>query len=142
MGMICYYLYAIASSTTFGRDNAMKPRLFLLFILLLSMGLPLASMAAVNINTADAATLAAELPGIGPKKAQAIIEYRQQNGKFGSVDELTKVPGIGTKTVDNLRKLITTDGSAGTKSAKDDNKSEKKGEKPAPKGDTASGKPK
>ncbi len=49
----------------------------------------------VNINTADAATLAKYLKGVGLKKAKAIIDYRKTYGAFVSVDELTEVKGIG-----------------------------------------------
>ena len=48
-----------------------------------------------------------ELPGIGEVKARAIVEYRQQAGGFRSVDELTKVKGIGAKTLEKLKPLIT-----------------------------------
>ncbi len=58
----------------------------------------------VNINSADAPTLAAELKGIGDKKAQAIVEYREQNGPFSSVEDLQKVKGISVKTIENNRK--------------------------------------
>ena len=49
----------------------------------------------VNLNTADAVTLERELSGIGEKKAQAIVEYREAHGAFTSVDELLEVKGIG-----------------------------------------------
>ena len=61
---------------------------------------------AININTADADTLTS-LPGIGPKKAQAIIDHRQKSGAFATVDQLTDVRGIGAKTLAKLRPLIT-----------------------------------
>ena len=51
----------------------------------------------VNINTADAKTLAKELDGIGPAKAQAIVDYRQKNGSFKTADDLLKVEGIGAE---------------------------------------------
>jgi competence protein ComEA len=56
----------------------------------------------VNINTADAATLKT-LKGIGDKKAQAIIDYRNKNGAFKSVDDLTKVKGISAKVLAKLQ---------------------------------------
>ncbi len=62
--------------------------------------------AMVNINNADAATLADRLNGIGLKKAQAIVTYREQNGAFKSVDELVNVPGIGQATLEKNRSLI------------------------------------
>ncbi len=49
----------------------------------------------VNVNTADAATIAAELSGIGMVRAQAIVEYREANGPFASIDDLLEVSGIG-----------------------------------------------
>ncbi len=49
----------------------------------------------VNINTADAETLAATLIGVGPAKAEAIVRYREQQGAFQSAEQLTEVKGIG-----------------------------------------------
>jgi len=66
----------------------------------------------VNINTADAATLARELNGVGLKRAQAIIEYREKHGPFKSADELTLVKGIGQAAVSKNREMIRIEGSA------------------------------
>ena len=63
------------------------------------------AIAGVNINSADQATLES-LPGIGPAKAEAIIKYRDEHGKFKSVDQLTEVKGIGQKSLENLREMI------------------------------------
>lgn len=60
----------------------------------------------VNINTADAQTLASVLKGIGPKKAQAIVEWRKLHGAFRSVSQLAEVKGIGDATVEKNRVLI------------------------------------
>jgi competence protein ComEA len=60
----------------------------------------------VNINRAEAWLLDA-LPGIGPARAQAIIDYRQENGQFHHINELTKIDGIGPATYDKLKDLIT-----------------------------------
>lgn len=60
----------------------------------------------VNINTADVEQLAT-LKGIGPAMAQRIIDYREQNGKFKTVDELKNVRGIGQKKFDTLKDKIT-----------------------------------
>lgn len=57
----------------------------------------------ISINTADAATLAEALDGIGESKAQAIVEWREANGEFASVDELTQVKGIGQVTLEKNR---------------------------------------
>lgn len=76
--------------------------------LILSLLLAGAAFAAdkVNINTADAATLAATLNGVGPAKAEAIVAYRSENGPFRSVDQLAEVRGIGLATVEKNRDLI------------------------------------
>jgi competence protein ComEA len=60
----------------------------------------------VNVNTADAKQIATELSGIGTVRAEAIVIYRKENGKFKSIDELVKVPGIGKKTVEKNRSNI------------------------------------
>ena len=62
----------------------------------------------VGINSAGAADLQI-LPRIGPVLAQAIIDYRTQNGPFRSVEQLLEVPGIGEKTLEQLRPLISLD---------------------------------
>lgn len=62
----------------------------------------------VNINAADAETLAESLDGIGPVKARAIVEHREANGDFASVEELLEVRGIGDGTLDSLRDSVST----------------------------------
>lgn len=70
-------------------------------VMLMLLGSSIAAYAApVNVNTADADTLAANIVGIGPKKAQAIINYRKQNGPFANVSDLLKVKGIGPKVIE------------------------------------------
>ena len=54
----------------------------------------------VNVNTADAETISAELKGIGLAKAKAIVEYRKKHGPFRSADDLSLVKGIGDRTVE------------------------------------------
>ncbi|WP_241521211.1 ComEA family DNA-binding protein [Kineobactrum sediminis] len=61
----------------------------------------------ININTADAATLAAGLQGVGVARAEEIIRYREAYGVFSSPDELTDVKGIGQATLDRNRAVIT-----------------------------------
>ncbi len=63
----------------------------------------------VNINTADADTLTA-LPGIGRVLAERILAYRQQNGSFRAIEEITKVEGIGEKKAEAILELITVGG--------------------------------
>ena len=60
----------------------------------------------VNINTADEAALDS-LPQVGPVTAQAIIDYRNANGPFKSIDELDNVKGIGPATIAKFRDLVT-----------------------------------
>ncbi|KAA9133176.1 helix-hairpin-helix domain-containing protein [Marinihelvus fidelis] len=62
----------------------------------------------VNINTANAEELATSLDGVGPSKAERIVEYRKANGDFKHADELVKVKGIGLSTVDKNRDYILT----------------------------------
>lgn len=69
-------------------------------ILLLAIFSINALAAPVNINTADAQTISESLKGIGQKKAEAIVQYRQEKGNFKSVDDLASVSGIGPKTVE------------------------------------------
>lgn len=77
----------------------------LILTLLTTMSFSFA-IAIVNINTASPAELQT-LNGIGEKKAAAIVEFRTKNGSFKSVDELTKVNGIGAKTLEKLKPEIT-----------------------------------
>lgn len=85
-----------------------------LILVLCWLGLCYSAQAAVNINTANQTELES-LPGIGPVKAKAILEYRKKNGGFKSVDELTRVDGIGPVTLKNARNDIVLDASAMTK---------------------------
>ena len=57
----------------------------------------------VNINTADAKTIGEALSGIGLKKAEAIVKYREEKGVFKTVEELVNVNGIGEKTVEEIK---------------------------------------
>jgi competence protein ComEA len=80
----------------------------LLASLLLATGAPaLASEGKpINVNTATAAELAT-MKGIGDAKAKAIVDYRQKNGPFKTVDDLKNVSGIGDKMLSNLRPQVT-----------------------------------
>jgi competence protein ComEA len=93
-------------------EDAMKRLLCALAALLVST----AALAAVNLNTATKDELVA-LPGIGPSKAQAIIDYRGQNGPFRSVDEIRKVRGIGEKLFEQIKPELTIAASGGPRAA-------------------------
>jgi competence protein ComEA len=78
----------------------------ILLVLVTAFAFSIPAWAVVDLNTATQSQLET-LDGVGPKKAQAIIEYRKKNGAFKSASDLDKVPGFGAKTVDNLKKDIT-----------------------------------
>lgn len=59
----------------------------------------------ININLADAATLQM-IPGIGPSKAERILEYRETTGPFQSIEDIKNVSGIGNKTFENIREYL------------------------------------
>jgi competence protein ComEA len=90
----------------------------------LTLALPGWSLAAtpVNINTADAATLAKSLDGIGDSKAQAIVAWRDAHGPFKSVDDLSQVKGFGPKTLERNRAAILLTGGPTDPAAKVDSK--------------------
>ena len=69
--------------------------------------LPLLAVAEpVDVNTADAETISAELKGVGLTKARAIVEYREKHGPFKTPDDLSLVKGIGDRTVEINRANI------------------------------------
>lgn len=70
----------------------------------------LAAPESVNVNSADAETLAAVLDGVGLARAEAIIDYRQENGRFADVYDLASVKGIGDRTIElNEERIRLTD---------------------------------
>jgi competence protein ComEA len=80
-----------------------KVLLVLLTLLFLTANV---ALAAININKADKKALVT-LPGIGGAKAEAIIQYRKDNGDFKNPQDITNVKGIGTKVYQKLSKEIT-----------------------------------
>ncbi|MEE2982691.1 MAG: helix-hairpin-helix domain-containing protein [Pseudomonadota bacterium] len=61
----------------------------------------------IDINTADAKTLSAQVTGIGPAKAAAIVAFREKHGPFKSVDDLLLIQGIGESTLKKNRDRLT-----------------------------------
>lgn len=80
-------------------------RMFCLALLLAAAGPSLANP--VDINTADAGTLASALSGVGESRARAIVEYRRQHGPFQNVEDLKRVRGIGDHLLEINRDLLT-----------------------------------
>ena len=90
------------------------------------------AFAAVNINSATKEQLES-LDGIGPVKAQAIIDYRKKNGPFKSLEDVKKVDGVGDATFDKIRKDISLSGTTKIDSpAKPEAKKEEKKEEKKP----------
>ena len=74
------------------------------------VALPALSLAGpVNINKADAETLARELEGIGPALAAAIVRDREENGPYEAPEEITRVRGVGERVLENNRENIRID---------------------------------
>lgn len=87
-----------------------------LLLLLLALG-PAALVCAdegvaVNVNRADVRQLASALSGVGEKKAEAIVAYREQHGPFRTLEDLARVKGIGHKLVERNRERIRFEGAA------------------------------
>ncbi len=78
----------------------------LLATLLLVLALPAFAATPVNVNKADAPTIAKSLDGIGLSKAEKIVAWRDEHGPFKSLDELSQVKGIGPATLERNRDAI------------------------------------
>ena len=91
------------------------------FIAVLLASASFVNAAPVNVNTADAKTLAQNIKGIGPKKAQAIVDYRTQYGPFKSGQDLTKVKGIGQKIIEKNKSDLIFSNAASSKTKKSAN---------------------
>ena len=88
------------------------------FALLLALALcSVTAFAAINLNTATKEELVA-LPGIGPAKAQAILDYRNSHGQFKSIEEVKDVKGIGAKRFEKLKGDLTVVGASSKASAR------------------------
>lgn len=77
------------------------------FIAIFVMSLSMVALAqAVNVNSDDAQTISDSMNGIGIKKAEAIVTYRKEHGKFKSLEDLQMVKGIGEKTLEKNKNEI------------------------------------
>ena len=81
-------------------------------VLSLALALPAFAAESVDINSADAKTLAEGLNGVGMSKAEAIVAYRDEHGPFASAEDLAQVKGIGDKIVEKNRDTIVVGGKA------------------------------
>jgi competence protein ComEA len=87
--------------------NILLPLLFCIFSVAAQAG-------PVNVNTADAETLAAELKGVGISRARAIVDYRQSVGPYQSPEDLLEVSGVGPKVLELNEGNIRVSGSEGS----------------------------
>jgi len=92
-----------ASQPPWARTRAAARSALLLVVLASTWSLPSRATEPLDINSASAKQLAAAMQGVGLKKAKAIIAYRDAHGPFGSIDDLSKVRGIGKSTLANNR---------------------------------------
>ena len=86
--------------------NTRMLRALLLTFCLSFLSISVAQADTLDINTATADQLSSVMVGVGPAKAQAIVDYRESNGPFASVDGLRAVKGIGDSTLEKNRELI------------------------------------
>ena len=91
-------IFLLGGQIAFAKDDKVKGAM--------DTAVKAAETAKIDINTADAAALT-QIKGIGPATAENILSYRNEIGKFKSVDELLKVKGIGEKTLEAIKPFIT-----------------------------------
>jgi comEA protein len=94
-------VYAVASSKV---ETASDPKLA--HVTLASVMMDDKSGKVVDVNQADTKTLE-KVKGLGPKKAEAIVAYRNEHGKFQTMDDVAKVKGIGKKRLAKIRQRLT-----------------------------------
>ncbi len=86
--------------------NSPLVRALMLAFCLVFLPFSAANAETLDINSASAEQLSSVMVGVGPAKAKAIVDYRQANGPFSNVDQLSAVKGIGSATIDKNRDLI------------------------------------
>ena len=89
------------------------PRAFSSVLLAAALSLSyFANAEPVDLNQADAETLADNIVGVGPVLAKAIVAYRLENGPFVSTEQLLEIPGVGSKLLEKNEKSLLVDGKA------------------------------
>jgi competence protein ComEA len=96
----------LRSVYSFKSLTLMKVISMTILLLLSSLSNPALSASPLDVNSATAEQLAAVMIGVGGKKAQAIIQYRTQNGAFNALDELIFVKGIGPSLLKKNREYL------------------------------------
>ncbi len=88
------------------KRNVVDLLIFVALSMCLAMPLQAQGAGQMDLNSATVAELQ-DLPSVGPKTAERIVEYREKHGAFHSVDELVNVKGIGMKKLERIRSLVT-----------------------------------
>jgi competence protein ComEA len=102
-------------------------RTLLAVALALAVALPAVAATPVNINKADAATIAASLDGVGKAKAEAIVAWRDAHGPFKTLDDLAQVKGMGPATLKRNQDAIQFSGDAAGAAPKAESRHKAKG---------------
>jgi competence protein ComEA len=105
MVIICHVVKGVNGSTNITRRNIMDIIKAVLFTLLLSAAAYSIAADPVDINSADKEALMT-VKGVGERRAEAIISYRENYGPFDSIEELMEIEGIGKATVDANRDIL------------------------------------
>ncbi len=114
------HLFPVINPTQLKEKKMKKMNVILMLLLALSLAMPATftfaaskssgeqvqtAVEKININTADMEALV-QVPGIGPKTAEKIVQHRQENGNFTSLDDLAAVKGIGEKSLKKMKPYL------------------------------------